>query len=98
MIVFASIKGRLIAMHVIAMVAAGVVLPLALYWRVDTTARDLHERALREQAVQIAQYLHREANGNWTLDLPDDLRHLYSASYDRYGFAVLTRSGRVLFS
>ena len=98
MIRFSSIKGRLIAMHVIALVAAAVVLPLALYWRVDSTARDLHERALREQAEQIAQYLRRGADGNWALDLPDNLRHLYSISYDRYGFAVLTRSGRVLFS
>jgi len=98
MILFSSIKGRLIAMHVIAMVAAAVVLPLTLYWRVDTTARDLHERALREQAGQIAQYLHRAADGKWMLDLPDSLQHLYSISYDRYGFAVLTRSGHVLFS
>jgi signal transduction histidine kinase len=98
MILFGSIKGRLIAMHVIAMVAAGVVLPLALYWRVDTTARDLHERALREQAEQIAGYLRKGADGTWVLDLPDNLRHLYSISYDRYGFAVLTRSGEVLFS
>jgi signal transduction histidine kinase len=98
MILFGSIKGRLIAMHVIAMVAAAVVLPLALYWRVDSTARDLHERALREQAAQIAQYLQRGADGTWTLDLPENLRHLYSISYDRYGFAVLTGSGHVLFS
>jgi signal transduction histidine kinase len=98
MILFSSIKGRLIAMHVIALVAAAVVLPLALYWRVDTTARDLHERALREQAGQIAQYLRRGTDGKWTLDLPENLRHLYSISYDRYGFAVLTGSGQVLFS
>ncbi len=98
MILFGSIKGRLIAMHVIALVAAAVVLPLALYWRVDSTARDLHERALREQAGQIAQYLQRGADGTWTLDLPEGLRHLYSINYDRYGFAVLTRSGQVLFS
>jgi signal transduction histidine kinase len=98
MILFGSIKGRLIAMHVIAMVAAAVVLPLALYWRVDSTARHLHERALREQAAQIAEYLQRGADGTWTLDLPENLRHLYSISYDRYGFAVLTGSGHVLFS
>jgi len=98
MILFGSIKGRLIAMHVIAMVAAAVVLPLALYWRVDTTARELHERALREQAAQIAQYLRHQADGTWALDLPENLRHLYSINYDRYGFAVLTRSGKVLFS
>jgi signal transduction histidine kinase len=97
-ILFGSIKGRLIAMHVIAMVAAAVVLPLALYWRVDTTARELHERALREQAQQIAGYLHRGADGTWALDLPEGLRHLYSVNYDRYGFAVLAGAGQVLFS
>jgi signal transduction histidine kinase len=95
---FGSIKQRLIAMHVIAVLAAAIVLPLALYWRVDTTARALHERALREQAGQIVQYLHREGDGNWTLDLPERLRQLYLAGYGRYAFAVLSQEGQVLFS
>jgi signal transduction histidine kinase len=95
---FGSIKQRLMAMHVIAVLAAAVVLPLALYWRVDTTARALHERALREQARQIAQYLHRRGNGTWALDLPERLRQLYSAGYERYGFAILMPEGLVLFS
>lgn len=95
---FGSIKRRLIALHLIAVLAVSVVLPLALYWRVDATARALHERALREQASQIAQYLHRLPNGEWSLDLPDELRHLYSAAYQRYGFAIVTGSGQVLFS
>jgi signal transduction histidine kinase len=98
MTLFSSIKQRLIVMHVIAVLAAAVVLPLALYWRVDTTARELHERALRQQAEQIAEYLHRDADGSLRLDLPDRLRQLYSAGYGRYGFAVLTQSGEVLFS
>lgn len=98
MIFFDSIKRRLIALHLIAVLAVAVILPLALYWRVDATARALHERALREQAEQIAQYLHRSPDGNWTFDLPDNLRQLYSASYNRYGFAILTQSGQVLFS
>lgn len=95
---FNSIKRRLIALHLVAVLAVAVVLPLALYWRVDATARDLHERALREQAEQIAQYLHRVPGGSVTLDLPDSIRQLYSAGYARYGFAILTRSGEVLFS
>jgi signal transduction histidine kinase len=98
MIRFGSIKQRLMAMHVIAVLVATVVLPLALYWRVDTTARGLHERALREQAGQIAQYLHRRDDGSWALDLPDRLRQLYSAEYERYGFAILTQEGQVLFT
>ena len=86
------------AMHVIAVLAAAVVLPLALYWRIDTTARGLHERALREQAGQISQYVHRQGDGSWALDLPERLRQLYLAGYERYGFAILTREGEVLFS
>ena len=93
-----SIKRRLIALHLIAMLAAAVALPLALYWRVDATARALHERALREQAEQIARYVHRLPDGGWALDLPDSLRQLYSVSYARYGFAILTKAGQVLFS
>jgi signal transduction histidine kinase len=98
LILLSSIKGRLIALHLTAVLAVCVVLPLVLYWRVDATARDLHERALREQAGQIAEYLHQQPNGTWTLDLPDGLRQLYSTSYARYGFAIVTKAGQVLFS
>jgi signal transduction histidine kinase len=93
-----SIRHRIIALHLIAVLAVAVVLPLALYWRVDATARALHERALREQAQQISQYLHRQPDGRFTLDLPDTIRDLYSEGYGRYGFAILARSGQVLFS
>jgi signal transduction histidine kinase len=93
-----SIKRRLIALHLIAVLSVCVVLPLALYWRIDATARNLHERALREQASQIAQYLHRLPNGHWSLDLPEELWQLYSAGYERYGFAIITKSEQVLFS
>jgi signal transduction histidine kinase len=95
---FGSIKRRLIALHLLAVLVVSVVLPLALYWRVDATARDLHERALREGAEEIAQYLHRAPDGTWLLDLPANVRALYSPGYARYGFAVLTQSGEILFS
>jgi signal transduction histidine kinase len=85
-------------MHVTAILAAAVVLPLVVYWRVDATARALHERALREQAEQIAGFLHRGADGQWRFELPQRLRQLYSVDYDRYGYTILTPSGTVLFS
>lgn len=94
MFVLGSIKLRPIALHLIAVLAVAVVLPLALYWRVNATAQALHERALREQAQQIAAYLHRLPDGNWALDLPNSVRELYSAGYARYGFAILTQSGK----
>ncbi|MCL2428828.1 MAG: sensor histidine kinase [Alphaproteobacteria bacterium] len=95
---FGSIKRRLIALHLIAILAVAVVLPLALYWRVDATARALHERALRDQAEQIAQYLHQAPDGTWALTLPDAVRLLYSPGYARYGFSILTQTGEVLFT
>lgn len=94
--VLGSIKRRLIALHLIAVLTVAVVLPLALYWRVDTTATLLHQRALRDQAAQIAPYLRSDADGRVSLDLPTGLRELYSASYGRYGYAVLARDGHVL--
>jgi len=93
-----SIKNRLVALHLIAVLAVCVVLPLALYWRIDANARALHERALREQAEQVAGYVHRLPDGSWSLDLPDTLRQLYSPGYQRYGFAIITGNGQVLFS
>lgn len=93
-----SIRRRLIALHIIAVLVVAVVLPLALYWRIDATARALHERALREQAEQISQYLHRLPDGHFILDLPASIREIYSEGYGRYGFAILTRDGHVLFS
>jgi signal transduction histidine kinase len=97
MIRFRSISQRLIAMHVAAILAATVALPLVLYWRIDTTARRLHERALREQAEQIAGFVHRSNTGAWRFDLPPPLQQLYSVGYNRYGFAILTGSGEMLF-
>jgi signal transduction histidine kinase len=98
MVLLNSVRRRLVVLHLTAVIAVGVTLPLVLDWRVDATARALHERALREQAQQIAQYLHSEPDGHWSLELPSELRELYSRSYDRYGFSVVTASGYVLFS
>lgn len=79
------------------MLAAAVVLPLALFWRIDARARALHQGALRESAQQIASYLHRGASGQITLDLPEQLKVLYGADYGRYAFAVVTAENSRLF-
>jgi len=91
-------RRRLIALHLLAVLAAAVILPLALYWRVSASARDLHRRALSEQAGQIALYLRKAPDGGWSLDLPARLRELYGAGYGRYAFAIVGRDGQTLFS
>ena len=98
MIHFKSITTRIISLHVIAIGITSILMPLALYWLLSSTANDLHHRALREYADTIAQYLSPRPEGGWRLDLPAGLRELYSESYGRYGYAVLDEEGAVLFS
>jgi signal transduction histidine kinase len=98
MIRFKSITTRIISLHVIAIGITSILMPLALYWLLSSTANDLHHRALREYADAIAQYLAPRSGGGWRLDLPAGLRELYSESYGRYGYAVLDESGGVVFS
>jgi signal transduction histidine kinase len=95
---FGSILQRLVAMHLAAVLAVAVALPVVLYWRLTVTVEALHNQDMRVKAEEIAGYLRREGQGEWELELPARLLHLYSANYDRYGFAVLTASGQVLFS
>ncbi|HEV2545887.1 MAG TPA: sensor histidine kinase [Stellaceae bacterium] len=97
MIRFRTIISRIISLHVIAITVTAIGMPLALYWLLSSAATELQHRALRENADTIAQYLTAE-NGSLRLDLPPGLRELYSESYGRYGFTVLDRTGRVLFS
>ncbi len=80
-----------------AVLATAVILPLALFWRVDTRARALHQGALREGAAEIASYLRRGADGHIRLDLPERLQALYGVDYGRYAFAVVTAGNVRLF-
>jgi signal transduction histidine kinase len=93
-----SIFSRIIFLHVIAIVITAIFMPLVLYWFLKSAANDLHEQAMRDQADLVAHYLVLAPDGNWKLDLPPALQDLYSQAYGRYAFAVIDRSGRVLFS
>jgi len=95
---FKSIIGRIISLHVLAIGVTSILMPLALYWLLSSTATDLHHRALRDTADTIAHYLAPRAGGGWMLELPPGLRELYSESYGRYGYAVLDDTGAVVFS
>jgi signal transduction histidine kinase len=95
---FKSIMWRIIFLHVIAVVVTAIFMPLALYWFVNAAANSLHHDLMREQAELVARHLQSDSDGRWTLDLPRDLRDLYSEAYGRYAYAVLDDSGHVLFS
>jgi signal transduction histidine kinase len=98
MLRFKSTMSRIISLHVLAIGATSIAMPLALYFLLASTATNLHQRALRETADSIARYLQMKPDGTWTLDLPAEMRALYGADYGRYAYAILDRGGHVLFS
>jgi signal transduction histidine kinase len=95
---FRSITSRIIILHMIAVGIASILMPVALYWRLNSETQNLHNRAMREQADSIAQHLVLRIDGSWALDLPPGLQDLYSSAYGRYAYAVLDGTGHVLFS
>lgn len=95
---FRSVLGRTIALHLVAIIATSILMPLALYLMLKYAAQDLHEQALRQQAGELARLIDRGPNGALRLQLPAPLAELYSTDYGRYSYAVGDNSGHVLFS
>jgi signal transduction histidine kinase len=95
---FRSIVSRVVALQVVAIGATAILMPLALYWLLTQAANNLHRDALRSQAVTIGSFLRPQPDGTVALDIPDDVRPLYSDGYGLYAYAVLDAAGRVLFS
>jgi signal transduction histidine kinase len=85
-------------LHVVAVIATAIVMPLALYWFLYSEADTLQRRAMRAQAEALQTQLTVRSDGSWTLDIPQGLRDLYSEAYGRYAYAILDVSGGVLFS
>ena len=76
MIRFRSIISRIIWLHIVAVGVTSILMPLALYWLLSSTASHLHHRALREFADSITQNLVPAPDGRRHLDLPAGLRQL----------------------
>jgi signal transduction histidine kinase len=93
-----SVVSRAIALHLIAIVAVSILMPLALYLMLNHATQDLHDRALREQAAEIVRFINTGPDGNLHLKLPAPIAELYSEAYGRYAFAVLDDAGNVVFS
>jgi signal transduction histidine kinase len=98
MIRFRSIITRMVALHVVAIGVTSILMPLALYWLLNQAANNLHRDALRSQAFTIGSFLRPQADGRVLLDIPPELRPLYSGGYGLYAYAVLDTDHKVLFS
>ncbi|MDP2330493.1 MAG: ATP-binding protein [Reyranella sp.] len=95
---FRSIISRVVALHVVAIGVTSVVIPLALYWLLNQAANNLHRETLRGQAVTIGSFLRLRRDGVVALEIPDEVRPLYTDDHGLYAYAVIDASGRVLFS
>jgi len=98
MIRFRSIIARMVALHVVAIGVTSILMPLALYWLLNQAANNLHRDALRSQAFTIGSFLELKPDGKLVLDIPPEVRPLYSAGYGLYAYAILDANGQVLFS
>ncbi len=98
MVRFRSVTSRIIALHVAAVVATSICIPLALFMMLRQAVEMLHHQALRDQAREIVNYLSIAPDGTLRLSLPSGLAEFYSQGYGRAAYAVINAKGRVLFS
>ena len=93
-----SLASRIMFLHVVAVIATAILMPLALYWFLYSEADTLQRRAMRAQAEALQGHLAKRPDGGWKFDISQGLRDLYSEAYGRYAYAVLDQDGKVLFA
>jgi signal transduction histidine kinase len=95
---FRSIISRIVVLHIVAVAITSIVITVALSWLLTLATNNIHNEAMEEQAAAVAEHLTPQADGHLSLDLPPDLKGLYSQPYGRYSYAVVDDQGNVLFS
>jgi signal transduction histidine kinase len=95
---FESILSRIVILHVIAVAVASILMSLALSWLLSVATNNIHNQAMEEQALSLAEHLVPRPAGGFSLDLPPNLQGLYSQPYGRYSYAVIDDTGKTLFS
>ncbi|SHN81937.1 ATP-binding protein [Bradyrhizobium erythrophlei] len=98
MIRFESIISRIVILHVIVVAITSVLMSAALSWLLSVATSNIHNQAMQEQAVSLAEHLAPRADGTLALNLPPSLQGLYSQPYGRYAYAVIDENGKTLFS
>jgi signal transduction histidine kinase len=92
-----SLLWRIIWLHLLAVAAVSIALPLAVRLLLNSTVSSLEHQTLRRHEAAIAAALVR-ADPGWRLELPPDLRTLYAQSLSGFAYAIVDGHGRVLFS
>jgi signal transduction histidine kinase len=95
---FKSIISRIVILHVIAVAITSVLMSVALSWLLSAATNNIHNEAMAEQAISLAEHLVVGPDGRFSLALPPNLRGFYSQAYGRYSYAVVDDAGKTLFS
>jgi signal transduction histidine kinase len=92
-----SLQSRIALFHLLAILIAAILVPLANYLVIYQSANQFEVRSLRDHAATIAQYLSRTPDG-WRLDMPEDLKTLYAHGLDGLSYTVADAENHPLFS
>lgn len=95
---FKSLIWRIVFLHIVAVAMVAIVLPLVLFWLLNSEIDHLHRDAMRAQAEVLAERIVAQPDGLLTFNLPDSLKGLYSEAYGRYQYVIRDGDGRLLFS
>lgn len=95
---FKSLIWRIVFLHIVAVAMVAIVLPLVLFWLLDSEIEQLHRDGMRAQAEVLAERIVALPDGSLTFNLPDSLKGLYSEAYGRYQYDIRDDDGRLLFS
>lgn len=91
-----SLQSRIAIFHLLAILIAALLVPLANYLVINQYANQFEVRTLRDHAATIAQYLTQTSDG-WRLDMPEDLKTLYAHGLDGLSYTVADAQNRPLF-
>ena len=95
---FKSLIWRIVFLHIVAVAMVAILLPLVLFWLLNSEIDQLHRDGMRAQAEVLAERIVAQPDGSLTFNLPDSLRGLYSDAYGRYQYDIRDGEGRLLFS
>ncbi len=92
-----SLLWRIIGLHVIALIAAAAAMLLAVVTLLNATFARAEHLTLRRHEREILAALTHDPAG-WRLNLPTDVRALYSGGQEGFSYAVLDADGNILFT
>jgi len=93
-----SILSRVVALQIAAVAPVVLAIPLALHWLLEGASNKFIEGALHDEAMDLAAFLRPDGEGGVTLELPIEIRSVFTSPHGHYSYAVLDSRGQALFS